>query len=53
MKKLKLKKWVINTLILVTFYSTIIVGVIAVNARLKKLNQIKSADIISYHESAQ
>lgn len=38
MKKLKLKKQVINIMILLSFYSLIIGGVVLVNYRLKQTN---------------
>ena len=53
MKKLKLKSWVKNTLGIMLFYSVIVFGVIALNTRFEYLNQQKSTDSISYHESVQ
>lgn len=53
MKKTRLKSCVKNTLIVLSLYSVIVVGVISLNARFEYLNNKKSTDSTSYYESVQ
>ncbi len=53
MKKLKLKQWVKDTLVVMSLYSIIVLGVILLNARFEYLNQQKNTDSTSYHEPVQ
>lgn len=48
-----MKNKIVSILSLTMFFSIIVFGVIALNARFEYLNKQKSADLISYHESAQ
>lgn len=53
MKKLRLKSWVKDALAIMLFYSIIVFGIIALNARFKYLNQQKSTAEYSYQPAVQ
>lgn len=46
MKKLRLKSWVKNALIVISLYSILVVGILAIGARNEYLEQQKSANQI-------
>lgn len=48
-----MKNKIISILSIALFFSIIVFGIIALNARFEYLNKQKSADSISYHESTQ
>lgn len=47
MKKLRLKSWVKNALIVISLYSILIVGTLAIGARNEYLEQQKSANPVT------
>lgn len=53
MKKLRLKSWVKDCLGFILFYSVIVIGIIALNARFEYLNQQKSTAEYSYEPAVQ
>lgn len=46
MKKLRLKSWVKNTLIVISLYSILVAGTLAIGSRNEYLEQQKSANKI-------